>query len=73
MKRGTMLIIAGVVVLVLVIGWFIKEAMKKYITGMLPVDDIEKNFDRLVENQKAITEFLAKDSANKYLELDPKI
>lgn len=71
MMSKNIYIIAGGVLVFLIIGYFIKEAMKKQFQKMLPIEELERQFDSLAENQKIIAEYLMKgDHANKYLEVD---
>jgi len=69
MNKTTYIIIAGVAVLIIVLWFVIKEYMTRQIQKLLPIEDLEKQFDELVESHKVITEYLMKENKDKYLEV----
>jgi hypothetical protein len=53
------------------LGYVVKEIVRRQIQKMIPVEELEKHFDSLAENQRAITEYLTGgDHKNKYLEIN---
>lgn len=70
MKKSTILLTVGGVVVCALLWYVLKEIMRKQIQKLIPVEELEKQFDDLVENQRAITEYLQRPDANKYLEIN---
>jgi len=70
MKRNTVLLILGGVAVTMLLGYVVKEMMRNYMHKLIPVEELEKQFDDLVENQKMITEYLQRGDGNKYLEIN---
>lgn len=72
MKKSTLILTVGGALVGVLLWYVMKEIMKKQIQKLIPVEELEKQFDDLVENQKAITEYLQRPDANKYLEINKK-
>lgn len=72
MKKSTLILTVGGALVGVLLWYVMKEMMKKQIQKLIPVEELEKQFDDLVENQKAITEYLQRPDAKKYLEINKK-
>lgn len=67
----TLYIITGGLIVFVIAGYFIKEAFKKQFQKLIPIEELEKQFDSLAENQKIIAEYLMRGQhTDKYLEVD---